>query len=220
METLVQIENLVNVCIKCRLCEGRTKAVPGKGSESAKILFIGEGPGKDEDLQGEPFVGRSGKLLTQLLQKIGIDRKDVFITNVVKCRPPENRDPMDDEIEACWPYLEAQIRILNPRIIVTLGRHSMKRFLPGVNISSVHGEAKRRVSDGRIMFPLYHPAVALYKASMLDILEKDMLKLKLLLDKIEDGTVKYIQHEIPETEVDHFSKKVEPLKKQDDPKLF
>lgn len=216
MDSLVQVASEVRVCPKCRLAKTRTHAVPGSGDPQAKILFIGEGPGKDEDLQGEPFVGRAGKLLTQLLQKINIERKDVFITNVVKCRPPENRDPMDDEIEACWPYLERQIRLIEPRVIVTLGRHSLKRFLPGTSITAVHGEGKRRTSDGRIIFPLYHPAVALYKASMLDTLEKDMHKLAMLLKKIEDGTIQYIHRE--ETDLSRFSTEVS--KKPENMSLF
>ena len=162
--------------------------MPGYGNSNAKIMFIGEGPGKDEDLQGKPFVGRSGQLLTKLLAGIGIDREDVFITNVVKCRPPNNRDPMEDEIETCVPaYLERQIQAINPRVIVTLGRFSLGKFLPGVSITAVHGQAKRRLSDGRVIFPFYHPAVGLYKASMLSTLEYDMQVLKVLLEKIENS---------------------------------
>ncbi len=205
MDSLHVIASEVRSCTKCRLCETRTNAVPGVGDPEAKILFIGEGPGKDEDLQGEPFVGRAGKLLTTLLNKIGIERKDVFITNVVKCRPPNNRDPEDDEIAACWPYLDRQIHLIDPRVIVTLGRHSMKRFLPGYTISSVHGEPKRRQSDGRIIFPLYHPAMALYKPAMLDVLEKDMFKLKTMLAKIEEGTVSYKKDD---SAIAHFSTEV------------
>lgn len=212
MDSLHVIASEVLVCDKCRLCKGRTNAVPGVGNPQAKILFIGEGPGKDEDLQGEPFVGRAGKLLTALLEKIGIERKDVFITNVVKCRPPNNRDPEDDEVEACWPYLDRQIHLIDPRVIVTLGRHSMKRFLPGYTISSVHGEPKRRQSDGRIIFPLYHPAMALYKPTMLDVLEKDMLKLKAMLDKIEEGTIQYKKND---EAIAHFSTEIKP--KDDQP---
>lgn len=215
MDSLHVIASEVSVCTKCRLCESRTKAVPGVGNPNAKILFIGEGPGKDEDLQGEPFVGRAGKLLTALLEKIGIARSEVFITNVVKCRPPNNRDPEDDEVEACWPYLDRQIKLIDPRVIVTLGRHSMKRFLPGYSISGIHGEPKRRQSDGRIIFPLYHPAVALYKASMLDILEKDMVKLKTMLDKIEEGTIQYKKND---EGIAHFSTEVKP--KDDQPRTL
>lgn len=217
MNSLQEIEQLISVCTNCRLHQGRTNTVPGMGNPHAKIMFIGEAPGKDEDLEGKPFVGRSGKLLTTLLEKIGIDRQDVFIANIVKCRPPENRDPQEDEIEACWAYLEAQIDNINPRIIVTLGRHSLKKFLPGVSISAVHGEPKRRQSDGRIIFPLYHPAVALYKASMLDILEKDMQKLKVVLQKIEEGTIQYTQKN--ET-ISRFSTEISSKKQNENLKLF
>jgi DNA polymerase len=218
MNTLEEIASQVKVCTKCRLHEGRTNAVPGTGSTTAEILFIGEGPGKDEDIKGEPFVGRAGKLLTTMLQKIGIERESVFITNVVKCRPPENRDPMDDEIEICWPYLEAQIKILNPKVIVTLGRHSLKRFLPGFSISAAHGEPKRRQSDGRIIFPMYHPAVALYKASSLAILEKDFIKLSEMLTKMREGTIQHITKEDPTLQ--QFSTEVKPNKDKQNLSLF
>lgn len=205
MGHLEEIKSQILVCTQCRLHQGRTNAVPGVGNPAAQIMFVGEGPGKDEDMQGVPFVGRAGQLLTSLLRKIGIQRSDVYITNVVKCRPPENRDPMDDEVETCWPYLEDQIKTIDPKIIVTLGRHSLKRFLPGFTISSVHGEPKRRQSDGRIIFPSYHPAMALYKASMLDVLEKDFFKLKEMLQKIKDGSIQF-----KETDdlLSHFSTEV------------
>jgi DNA polymerase len=218
MDTLEAIADQIRGCTKCRLYQGRTNAVPGIGSATAEILFIGEGPGKDEDLQGEPFVGRAGKLLTTMLQKIGIERERVFITNVVKCRPPKNRDPLDDEIAACWPYLEAQIRLINPKVIVTLGRHSLKRFLPGFSLSAVHGEPKRRKSDGRIIFPMYHPAVALYKASSLAILEQDFIKLSKMLMKIREGTIQYISHD--NATLQPFSTEVKPSKNTQNLTLF
>ena len=118
----------VSTCEKCALFEGRTNVVPGDGSWEAEVMFIGEGPGKDEDIQGKPFVGASGKFLTQLIESIGLTREDVFITNVVKCRPPENRDPFPEEISSCWAYLVRQIKEIKPLVIVTLGRHSMARF--------------------------------------------------------------------------------------------
>ncbi len=188
-DTIESIADEVRVCTKCRLHEGRTNAVPGYGNPNAKIVFVGEGPGKDEDLQGRPFVGRSGQLLTKLLAGIGIDREDVFITNVVKCRPPGNRDPMEDEIGTCVPaYLERQIAAINPRVIVTLGRFSLGIFLPGISITASHGHPKRRQSDGRVIFPFYHPAVGLYKASMVATLEQDMQVLKALLEKLEQAS--------------------------------
>src|SRR3989338_7008346 len=126
-------------CRLCGLCEGRTHVVPGEVSWETEVMFIGEGPGKDEDLQGRPFVGAAGRLLNEMLTSIGMSRDQVFITNVVKCRPPNNRDPLPDEVASCWPYLEAQVKLIKPKLIVTLGRHSMARFLPGLKIFQVHG---------------------------------------------------------------------------------
>ena len=176
----------VSVCQRCRLCEGRTQVVPGAGNIKAQIMFIGEGPGKDEDIQGKPFVGRAGKLLTEMLGQIDLKREDVYIANMVKCRPPENRDPLPDELEACDPYLEFQISYINPKVIVTLGRFSMAKFLPGYSISQVHGQPKRRSSDGRLIFPMYHPAVGLYKASMRTEMLEDFRKLKTLLGTLNE----------------------------------
>ncbi|MFA6991727.1 MAG: uracil-DNA glycosylase [Candidatus Gracilibacteria bacterium] len=174
-------------CQKCRLCKGRKNAVPGEGSYKAEIMFIGEGPGRDEDLQGRPFVGAAGKLLTQLIESIGLKREDVFIANVVKCRPPENRDPLPDEIEACFPYLEGQIKTIKPKLIVTLGRHSMAKFLPGLKISEVHGQPKRANGiwqERQVYLPLYHPAVALYDPKKKEVLLADFKKIPLILKKL------------------------------------
>lgn len=155
----------VRVCTRCRLHEGRTRAVPGEGSADTEVVFVGEGPGFHEDGEGRPFVGRAGALLTQLLASIGWRREDVFITNVVKCRPPENRDPEPDEIAACAPYLARQLAVLDPALVVTLGRHSMGRFMPGARISSAHGTS-RPVDPAlgprsALVFAMYHPAAAL-----------------------------------------------------------
>lgn len=182
------VERILN-CRLCRLCEGRTNAVPGEVSWNAQVMFIGEGPGRDEDLQGKPFVGAAGKLLNQLIESIGLSRADVFITNVVKCRPPENRDPLPDEIEACRPYLEAQLKMIKPRLVVTLGRHSMSKFLPGLKISTVHGQPK--VADGiwqprQVYLPLFHPAVALYDPGKRAVLFEDFKKIPQILKKIND----------------------------------
>lgn len=177
-------------CHKCGLCEGRTRVVPGEVSWESEVMFIGEGPGKDEDLQGRPFVGAAGKLLTKLIESIGLSRDDVFITNVVKCRPPNNRDPLPEEIAACWPYLEAQIRFIKPKLIVTLGRHSMGRFLPGLKISQVHGQPKRANGlwqERQVFLPLYHPAVALYDPRQRDVLFEDFKKIPLILKKLNDA---------------------------------
>ena len=181
---LAQIHAQIDGCQKCPLYQGNKYYVPGMGTEQTDILFIGEGPGKNEDLQGLPFVGASGKFLDELLASVGLDRAKIYITNVVKCRPPENRDPLPSEMAACDPYLEAQILVINPKIIVTLGRYSMAKFLPNVKISEVHGQPKRRASDGRIIFPSYHPAVALYNGGMRDTLKADFQKLPKILEQL------------------------------------
>ncbi len=186
---LNKIANQIRSCQKCQLCKNRMNAVPGIGSHDAKIIFIGEGPGKDEDLQGEPFVGAAGKFLNTLLESISLERKDVFITNVVKCRPPNNRDPLPEEVATCWSYLDAQIKLIQPEIIVTLGRHSMVRFLPGLKISDVHGQAKRikgLYSDKQIIFPIYHPAAALYNPNLRVTMFRDIAKLPILIKKLKN----------------------------------
>ena len=155
----------VNVCTRCRLHAGRTRAVPGEGNPDTEVVFVGEGPGFNEDRQGRPFVGRAGDLLVKLLGSIGWRREDVFITNIVKCRPPDNRDPEPDEIAACLPYLQRQLTVLDPALVVTLGRHSMGRFMPGARISQAHGTVRPAdpatgASDA-LVYALYHPAAAL-----------------------------------------------------------
>ncbi len=191
MNTLAKIADDIRNSNVCELAKSATQAVPGEGSENAEILFIGEAPGKDEDLQGRPFVGAAGKLLTKLIESIDMKREDVFITNVVKWRPPNNRDPMPEEIAQCWPFLEAQIKVIKPKLIVTLGRHSMGRFLPGLKISQVHGQPKRGkgIWQGKqVYLPLYHPAVALYDPRKRDTLLEDFKKIPLILKKLkEDG---------------------------------
>ncbi len=155
----------VRNCTRCRLHEGRTRAVPGEGSASTEVVFVGEGPGFNEDREGRPFVGRAGTLLATLLRSIGWRREEVFITNIVKCRPPENRDPAPDEIAACVPYLRRQLEVLEPALVVTLGRHSLGWFMPGARISQVHGTARPvDPSSGpraALVFAMYHPAAAL-----------------------------------------------------------
>jgi DNA polymerase len=162
---LEAIASEVRVCTRCRLHEGRGKAVPGEGSPDTEVVFVGEGPGYNEDRQGRPFVGRAGDLLVKLLGSIEWRREDVFITNIVKCRPPDNRDPEPDEIAACAPYLQRQLEILDPALVVTLGRHSMGRFLPGARISQVHGttapvDPATGARDATVL-AMYHPAAAL-----------------------------------------------------------
>ena len=155
----------VRDCTRCRLHATRTHAVPGEGDPSTEVVFIGEGPGQNEDLEGRPFVGRAGGLLVNLLAHIGWTREDVFITNIVKCRPPGNRDPEPDEVTACAPYLRRQLEVLDPAVIVTLGRHSMGRFMPGARISQAHGttgpvDPASGAPDATV-FAMYHPAAAL-----------------------------------------------------------
>jgi DNA polymerase len=155
----------VRACRRCRLAEGRANAVPGEGHPDTEVLFVGEGPGETEDRQGRPFVGRAGQFLVRLLGSLGWRREEVFITNVVKCRPPGNRDPQPDEIEACYPYLQRQIEVLQPALIVTLGRFSMARFRPGARISQVHGSHvpadPATIQPQALVYSLYHPAAAL-----------------------------------------------------------
>ncbi len=155
----------VRACTRCRLHERRTRAVPGEGHPNTEVVFVGEGPGMNEDRQGRPFVGRAGDLLVQLLASIGWRREDVFITNIVKCRPPENRDPEPDEVAACAPYLRRQLEILDPALVVTLGRHSMGRFMPGTTISRAHGTVRPADPETgareALVFAMYHPAAAL-----------------------------------------------------------
>lgn len=189
MSKLVLLEDQIRKCKKCRLFEGTNNAVPGEGSPDAEIMFIGEAPGKEEDLKGVPFVGAAGKFLAKLLEEIDLKREDVYITNVVKHRPPNNRDPLDDEVESCKGYLEQQIAIIRPKLIVTLGRHAMNRFMPGLKISEVHGQAKRvkgmNGQSDKIYFPMYHPASALYNPGLRGTLISDIKKIPILLKKID-----------------------------------
>jgi uracil-DNA glycosylase len=182
-EILREIAAEVSTCSKCDLCKGRTKAVPGEGNAQAKIMLIGEGPGFHEDKQGRPFVGPSGQLLEDLLKSIGLKRSDVFITNVVKCRPPENRDPLPAEIDACNDYLDRQIAAIKPLVIVTLGRISMSKFFGGEKISAIHGRARKK--DGYMCIPMFHPAAALRTESYKIALREDFKKIPLVLAEAE-----------------------------------
>jgi DNA polymerase len=174
-DVLKQVAAEAAVCTKCDLQYPRKLAVPGEGPANAPIMFIGEGPGFHENEQGRPFVGATGHFLDELLADIQMKRQDVFITNVVKCRPPGNRDPKIEEINACGDYLERQIQAINPKVIVTLGRHSMGRFFPNAKISEVHGQAMK--VRGRTIVPMYHPAAALHQASLREVIEADFKKL-------------------------------------------
>lgn len=174
-DSLAEVAAVVGVCQDCPLCRSRSNAVPGHGNPNSRIMFIGEGPGYHEDAQGLPFVGPAGQFLNELLGTIGLKREDVFITNVVKCRPPENRDPQPEEIEACRKYLDRQIELIDPELIVTLGRYSMARFLPGDRISKVHGSVRRVGS--RTVMPMYHPAAALHQPTLRQTLFDDFKKI-------------------------------------------
>ncbi|MFA9262413.1 MAG: uracil-DNA glycosylase [Undibacterium sp.] len=171
----------------CTLRETATQAVPGDGSATAEIMFVGEAPGKNEDEQGVPFIGAAGKFLAEMLASINLKREDIYITNVVKYRPPNNRDPLPEEISACMPWLHEQIKIIRPKIIVTLGRHAMEHFIPGKKISEVHGQAFRRTFPDigpQIFFALYHPAAALYNGGMRQTLIEDFKKIPKVIEKI------------------------------------
>ncbi len=175
------ISKSILTCRKCALGNGRKNAVPGEGSVDAEIMFIGEGPGREEDLQGRPFVGAAGKLLEELLYSIEYTRETVFIGNIIKCRPPNNRVPSQLEVDACIPYLYAQIAIIQPKIICTLGNTPLNALIsPKLTIGSVHGRLLEK--DGFRFFPMYHTAAALYHGELKEILEKDFIKLKELLN--------------------------------------
>ena len=177
---LEKLAKQIKVCTRCELHRSRTEAVPGEGPTHAEIMFIGEGPGASEDKQGHPFVGASGKFLDQLLEQAGVTRTDVFITNVVKCRPPGNRDPLPDEVEICTSnYLQHQIKIINPSIIVTLGRHSMSLFFKGAKITQIHGQMRK--IDDRFVIAMFHPAAALHQLSLKSTIMADFAKLPELL---------------------------------------
>lgn len=180
--SLAEVAKRILVCPDCPLSRSRTRAVPGEGAENARVFFIGEGPGWHEDQTGRPFVGPAGKFLDELIVSAGLKRADVFITNVVKCRPPGNRDPMPDEIEACRKYLDRQLEIIEPKAIVTLGRHSMERFFPGESISKVHGTWRRH--NDLVCFAMYHPAAALHQQSLKATIQADILKLPKLLEEV------------------------------------
>ncbi|MCH7488324.1 MAG: uracil-DNA glycosylase [Chloroflexi bacterium] len=182
-EQVIELANLaeqISGCPKCALAKTRTNAVPGSGNPNADIVFIGEGPGFHEDQQGLPFVGAAGKFLDELLASINLRREDVYICNVIKCRAPDNRDPLPNEIDACTPWLTQQLDVLKPRMIVTLGRFSMSRYFPGATIGRIHGQAKR--IDGVLVVPMYHPAAALHQASLRQTIMEDFQKLPGLLE--------------------------------------
>jgi len=184
-EALRELHAEIRTCRRCGLCANRRQAVPGEGASNADIMFVGEAPGGDEDRQGRPFVGAAGRVLTQQLNAIGLRRKDVFIGNVVKCRPPGNRDPQPDEIDACRDYLLTQIAIISPKIICTLGRFAAQTLIdPKLSISREHGKPRRL--SGILYVPIYHPAAALHQARLIDTLETDFRALRRILEEMEN----------------------------------
>ena len=196
--TLETIAENVRVCTACELCRTRTHAVPGEGNHDARIMLIGEGPGFNEDKQGRPFVGNAGTFLNELLSKAGLKREDVFITNVVKCRPPGNRDPMPDEITACSGYLDHQIELIDPDVIVTLGRFSMQRWFKNERISKIHGEP--RAQGKRLIVPMYHPAAALHQAALRSTIEDDFARLPKILAERDHAAEVDAQKSAPQQE--------------------
>jgi len=191
MSALPELYEEIEICQDCELARYRIKVVPGEGDEDAELLFIGEAPGWHEDQQGRPFVGPAGGFLEQLLASIKLTREQVYIANVIKCRPPSNRDPLPSEIQACRKWLDRQIEIIQPRMIITLGRYSLARYFPNESISKVHGKA-RRMGD-IICYPMYHPAAALHQGTLRQIIEADMLQIPRVLAQSE---------QIPEAETE------------------
>jgi len=183
MSALTELNEEIAHCNLCEIARNRTRVVPGEGAEDADILFIGEAPGWHEDQQGRPFVGQAGKYLDELLALVNLNRNQVFIANVIKCRPPSNRDPLPTEIDNCRKWLDCQIEIIRPRIIVTLGRYSMARFFPGKSISKIHGTVQKW--NDITCYAMYHPAAALHQQSLRRTIEEDMSKLPSLLAQTE-----------------------------------
>lgn len=185
-EKLAKLRQEIAVCERCSLSKTRTNTVPGGGNPDADIVFIGEAPGANEDLKGIPFCGAAGKFLDEMLASIGMKREDVFIANTLKCRPPDNRDPEDSERSACRPYLEAQLEIIEPKLIVLMGRHAVANFLPGAgSITTLHGRALKRPS-GKVYLPLYHPAAALHNGGLRSTLVEDFARIPAVLEKIKN----------------------------------
>lgn len=179
MSELTDMYEQIRTCPKCDLSQSRTNAVPGEGPEDAEIMFIGEAPGFHEDRQARPFVGAAGQYLNELLGLIGMDRSKVYITNVVKCRPPQNRDPQPHEMEACRPYLDCQIELIKPKVIITISRFAMMRWFPDKKISEVHGRPKR--FGDLVVVPMFHPAAALHQPSLKATLEADFKRIPQIL---------------------------------------
>lgn len=188
-EIMQEITQKVSVCEQCRLHLSRKYSVPGEGPINAAILFIGEGPGFNENEMGRPFVGQAGKFLDELIGHAGFKRPEVFITNVVKCRPPENRDPLPDELSACAVYLDKQIETINPSVIVTLGRFSMAKFFPLARISAIHGKPAN--VNGRLVVPMFHPAAALHQPNLKNDIIADFKTLPLIIEQAQKQRQSY-----------------------------
>ncbi len=186
MSALIELYQEIERCQDCELGKHRTRVVPGEGPEKTNLLFIGEAPGWHEDQQGRPFVGPAGKYLEELLASIGLKREQVYIANVIKCRPPSNRDPLPGEVQACSKWLTRQIELIHPKMIVTLGRYSMAKYFLNQSISQVHGKARKQ--DNVICYAMYHPAAALHQGSLRKIIEVDMLKIPQILAQAEKLT--------------------------------
>jgi DNA polymerase len=199
MTALSKLHAEIRGCTRCQLHKARTQAVPGVGPELAHIVFIGEAPGVNEDKQGEPFVGQAGKFLNTLLEMAGLKREDVYITNVVKSRPPDNRDPLPDELAACGPWLDQQLAIIKPQVIVTLGRFSMARWFPGASISKIHGQPRK--FGHTIVVPMFHPAAALHQPKYRTLIEADFKNLPKILADI----AKIEKADMPKTDATQLS---------------
>ncbi len=191
MSALSELYKEIALCQQCEIAKLRTHVVPGEGAEDADILFIGEAPGWHEDQQGRPFVGPAGQYLDELLASVNLNRQQVYIANVIKCRPPSNRDPLPVEIHNCHKWLEKQIELIHPKMIVTLGRYSMAMFFPGKSISKIHGTTRKQ--DNVVYYAMYHPAAALHQQSLRQAIEADMLKIPSLLDQAKNMTEARIQ---------------------------
>ena len=198
IDVLLNVAAQVKTCEKCALHFSRKLSVPGEGPANAELMFIGEGPGFYENEQGRPFVGQAGKFLDELLETAGLKRSDVFICNVVKCRPPGNRDPLPEELSACGVYLDQQIEAIDPCVIVTLGRFSMAKFLPNVRISDVHGQA--RMVNNRLIVPMFHPAAALHQPSLKPQIIADFQLLPKAVEQVKKDSKKIPAVEVPPLE--------------------
>jgi len=184
MSKLTELYEEIAECQRCDLAKSRTNVVPGEGPEDADIIFIGEAPGFYEDQQGRPFVGAAGRLLEELLASIGLKRAEVYICNVVKCRPPGNRDPLPSEIEVCKPFLDRQIELINPKLIVTMGRHATNNFFPNAKITRIHGQPRKM--GGIVYYPVYHPAAALHQPKWRSAVEEDFHKIPEILEGMDE----------------------------------